>query len=230
MSRTAMQTTPQSLNAERIWSRISGAIARFPMTHIENVSRRGFLKGMAGTSAFVLGVTLAPKSLFAKGSADGEGAAASRRLPRRRYRRNRVRDRAPLRDGQRSAHFPAAHRRRRTRRRLVSREGGAGDRRREVRRSGHRRFPLGGELLRPPPPSRGCRPPHADASRREPVERAGGGMLDGFRLRIAQSVGEESRIRRAGGSGVETGSTEGGDDPTEAAERVEIYRERCGAV
>jgi isoquinoline 1-oxidoreductase subunit beta len=41
------------------------------MTHIENVSRRGFLKGMAGTSAFVLGVTLAPKSLFAKGSAVG---------------------------------------------------------------------------------------------------------------------------------------------------------------
>src|SRR5580700_6826466 len=73
MSRTAMQTTPQVLNAERIWSRISGAIARFPMTHIENVSRRGFLKGMAGTSAFVLGVTLAPKSLFAKGSAVGGG-------------------------------------------------------------------------------------------------------------------------------------------------------------
>lgn len=41
------------------------------MTQIENVSRRGFLKGMAGTSAFVLGVTLAPKSLFAKSSAVG---------------------------------------------------------------------------------------------------------------------------------------------------------------
>ena len=41
------------------------------MTHIENVSRRGFLKQFAGTSAFVLGVTLAPKSLFAKGSAAG---------------------------------------------------------------------------------------------------------------------------------------------------------------
>ncbi len=41
------------------------------MTQIENVSRRGFLKGMAGTSAFVLGVTLAPKSLFAKSNAAG---------------------------------------------------------------------------------------------------------------------------------------------------------------
>ena len=41
------------------------------MTYIENVSRRGFLKQMAGTSAFVLGVTLAPKSLFAKSGAAG---------------------------------------------------------------------------------------------------------------------------------------------------------------
>jgi isoquinoline 1-oxidoreductase beta subunit len=32
---------------------------------IENLSRRGFLKGMAGTSAFVLGVTLLPKSALA---------------------------------------------------------------------------------------------------------------------------------------------------------------------
>ena len=41
------------------------------MTQIDNLSRRGFLKGMAGTSAFVLGVTLAPKSLRAKPSATG---------------------------------------------------------------------------------------------------------------------------------------------------------------
>jgi isoquinoline 1-oxidoreductase beta subunit len=35
--------------------------------NIENLSRRGFLKGMAGTSAFVIGVSLLPESLFAAG-------------------------------------------------------------------------------------------------------------------------------------------------------------------
>jgi isoquinoline 1-oxidoreductase subunit beta len=34
---------------------------------IENLSRRGFLKGMAGTSAFVIGVSLLPESLLAAG-------------------------------------------------------------------------------------------------------------------------------------------------------------------
>ena len=36
------------------------------MTRIENVSRRDFLKGAAGASAFVLGVTVLPKRLFAE--------------------------------------------------------------------------------------------------------------------------------------------------------------------
>jgi isoquinoline 1-oxidoreductase beta subunit len=35
------------------------------MMNIENLSRRGFLKGMAGTSAFVLGVSLLPEKLLA---------------------------------------------------------------------------------------------------------------------------------------------------------------------
>src|ERR1700737_2863203 len=39
------------------------------MINIENFSRRGFLKGMAGTSAFVLGVSLLPETLLA-GSGD----------------------------------------------------------------------------------------------------------------------------------------------------------------
>src|SRR5215472_3880916 len=75
----------------RIWSRIGAAVLpriggrenaacsarsthrerKVAMIHIENVSRRGFLKGMVGTSAFVLGVTLAPKSLFTKSSVAG---------------------------------------------------------------------------------------------------------------------------------------------------------------
>ena len=37
------------------------------MINIENLSRRGFLKGLAGTSAFVLGVSLMPKKLLAAG-------------------------------------------------------------------------------------------------------------------------------------------------------------------
>ena len=37
------------------------------MISIENLSRRGFLKGMAGTSAFVIGVSLLPESLLAVG-------------------------------------------------------------------------------------------------------------------------------------------------------------------
>jgi len=37
------------------------------MISIENVSRRGFLKGMVGTSAFVLGVRLMPVDLLASG-------------------------------------------------------------------------------------------------------------------------------------------------------------------
>src|ERR1700674_787316 len=36
-----------------------------PVINIENLSRRGFLKGLAGTSAFVLGVSLMPKKLLA---------------------------------------------------------------------------------------------------------------------------------------------------------------------
>ncbi len=37
------------------------------MINIENLSRRGFLKGMASTSAFVLGVSLMPEKLLAAG-------------------------------------------------------------------------------------------------------------------------------------------------------------------
>ena len=38
------------------------------MISIENVSRRGFLKGVVGTGAFVLGVRLMPMDLLASGS------------------------------------------------------------------------------------------------------------------------------------------------------------------
>src|SRR5580704_12689277 len=38
-----------------------------PVINIENLSRRGFLKGLAGTRAFVLGVSLMPKKLLAAG-------------------------------------------------------------------------------------------------------------------------------------------------------------------
>src|SRR6266851_6072918 len=41
------------------------------MISIENVSRRGFLKGMVGTSAFVLGVRLIPVDLAASGDVVG---------------------------------------------------------------------------------------------------------------------------------------------------------------
>jgi isoquinoline 1-oxidoreductase beta subunit len=41
------------------------------MIRIENVSRRGFLKGMAGASAFVLSVRVMPEKLFAEGTAAG---------------------------------------------------------------------------------------------------------------------------------------------------------------
>jgi isoquinoline 1-oxidoreductase beta subunit len=39
-----------------------------PVIVIENVSRRGFLKGMAGSSVFVLGVSLLPENLLAAGA------------------------------------------------------------------------------------------------------------------------------------------------------------------
>jgi isoquinoline 1-oxidoreductase beta subunit len=41
------------------------------MISIENVTRRGFLKGVMGTTAFVLGVRLFPEELFGKGAAVG---------------------------------------------------------------------------------------------------------------------------------------------------------------
>lgn len=43
------------------------------MISIENVSRRGFLKGMVGTGAFVLGVQLLPEELFGRGADVGIG-------------------------------------------------------------------------------------------------------------------------------------------------------------
>src|SRR5450755_2512493 len=51
--------------------------------NIENLSRRGFLKGVAGTGAFVLGVTLLPKTLLA-GSGDvmsGDPVAPMKKAP-----------------------------------------------------------------------------------------------------------------------------------------------------
>ena len=44
------------------------------MIRIENVTRRGFLKGMAGTGAFVLGAQFLPESLFAGGTGEPGGA------------------------------------------------------------------------------------------------------------------------------------------------------------
>jgi isoquinoline 1-oxidoreductase beta subunit len=47
------------------------------MISIENVSRRGFLKGVVGAGAFVLGVRLMPVDLLASGDVDGVDPAAS---------------------------------------------------------------------------------------------------------------------------------------------------------
>jgi len=44
------------------------------MIRIENVTRRGFLKGMAGTGAFVLGAQFLPESLLASGMTEPGGA------------------------------------------------------------------------------------------------------------------------------------------------------------
>src|SRR5256885_14657823 len=41
------------------------------MISIENVSRRGFLKGMAGAGAFVLGIRVLPEQLFAETRSGG---------------------------------------------------------------------------------------------------------------------------------------------------------------
>src|SRR6267143_5791480 len=46
------------------------------MISIENVSRRGFLKGMVGTGAFVLGVRLMPVDLLASGDVAALAPAA----------------------------------------------------------------------------------------------------------------------------------------------------------
>jgi len=61
------------------WNLISGGFASIfihqesPMLHIENVGRRGFLKGMLGAGAFVLSVRWAPAEMF--GSASSAGAS-----------------------------------------------------------------------------------------------------------------------------------------------------------
>src|ERR1700740_201737 len=47
------------------------------MISIENVSRRGFLKGVVGTGAFVLGVRLMPMDLLASGSVGALDPATS---------------------------------------------------------------------------------------------------------------------------------------------------------
>jgi isoquinoline 1-oxidoreductase subunit beta len=47
------------------------------MISVENVSRRGFLKGMVGTSAFVIGVRLIPEELFGKSADAGVGDPAA---------------------------------------------------------------------------------------------------------------------------------------------------------
>jgi len=61
------------------WSLTSGGFASIfihqesPMLHIENVGRRGFLKGMLGAGAFVLSLRWAPAEMF--GSASSAGAS-----------------------------------------------------------------------------------------------------------------------------------------------------------
>src|SRR5712664_60330 len=61
------------------WSLTTGGFASIfihqesPMLHIENVGRRGFLKGMLGAGAFVLSVRWAPAEMF--GSASGARAS-----------------------------------------------------------------------------------------------------------------------------------------------------------
>src|SRR5258707_1021685 len=47
------------------------------MISIENVSRRGFLKGVVGAGAFVIGVRLMPMDLLASGDVSGLDAASS---------------------------------------------------------------------------------------------------------------------------------------------------------
>ena len=47
------------------------------MIHIENVSRRGFLKGVLGTSAFVLGARFLPGTLLVRLGRDGSDTMAT---------------------------------------------------------------------------------------------------------------------------------------------------------
>lgn len=51
------------------------------MIRIENVTRRGFLKGMAGTGAFVLGVHVLPKELFGANAASADPTSVMNAAP-----------------------------------------------------------------------------------------------------------------------------------------------------
>ena len=131
-------------------------IRDFAPSGIENVSRRGVLKGMVSTGGLVLALTVMPPPSSARRRAQmGRGRHAARhgeqssRLRVDSARRNRHHRLPPLRHGARRANRHAAHRRRRARGRLDKSENRAGDRRRgQIRQPGHGRIAFDPSFLR----------------------------------------------------------------------------------
>ena len=114
---------------------------------IENVSRRGFLRGLIATGGLVVAAEFVPTrgAFAAYRHRRGQDAAGRRQRPAclRLDRPERARDdrRAPRRNGHRLAHQPADGGRRRARSRLVARQGRAiAGRREEIRQPEHRRL------------------------------------------------------------------------------------------
>jgi len=95
------------------------------MSAIENVSRRGFMKGMVSAGALVLSVRLVPQELWAEGlpkDTNVDHAVLNQ------YGRNGFHHRASLGDGNGNSHFPSPCAGRRTRSRLEASEARAGHR------------------------------------------------------------------------------------------------------
>ena len=98
---------------------------------VENVSRRSVLKGLGIAGGFVLAAPVMSRQALAAyetgaGKMPHGVVVDPARVRRDRTRRHRHHPRAPLRDGHRRAHQPAAGRRRRDGGRLVARAGPAG--------------------------------------------------------------------------------------------------------
>ena len=158
---------------------------------IENVSRRGVLKGMLSTGGLVLAVHVLPS----RSGAGRRRAQMGRRRHAARHgeqssrfrvdcaRRNRHHRLPSLRDGAGRANRHAADRRRRNGGRLGQGESRPGDRRRgQIRQPGHRRLPFDPPFL------------HADAPgwRRGPHD-AGRGRSEALGRRRLRRGGEEPR-------------------------------------